>query len=786
MTTGAGGGESIGDLNRNYPIFVLFVAKNAYVNLLTGTFLICGKCQGLAESATIEIMDTDDTPSLNSAPTMPGGGSRPPVFDEPSLGSAPTMTPGGAGMVPAASSLGRIDQYDLVRKLGCGGFGVVYLARDTVSGVEVALKTLHPLLKSNAEEMERLREKFALVHGLTHQNIAKALVLHPVRDIAIVDDEVGRELRLSPGDFVMVMDYAPGVTLSKWKRQFPDGKVPFDHVLEIGRQIAAALDYAHGERIVHRDIKPSNVVVETITFEAGSRIRVRILDFGLAAAIRSSMSRVSTETGDTSGTRPYMAPEQWLGKTQNGRTDQYALACVLYELISGEPPFSGVFATGDPIIMKDAVARDTPENIGDIPPVVNAVLLKALGKDPKERFRSCADFIEAMSHAEARGGGGEATPGSQIPQTATSWERGHLARGTNSASDAALATDVLRRKLALSRNLMAIPEAVRTDAEFATYVSAAEDEIAVTEEAVRLDKFGAAEESLNRGEAELNKLRKALFASEKAEAERKAHEATERKAEAESIAALCGKSAGERNVVHVGSQDVALRWCPPGTFLMGSPTSEDGRYDDEILHQVTLTRGFWIGETEVTQGLWKEVMGENPSYFKNGDDFPVESVSWDMCQTFIKRLNDRSNVKKARLRFSLPTEAQWEYACRAGTIGAYGGTGRLNDMGWSVLNSGDNTHPVSQKLPNAWGLYDMHGNVWEWCADRDGDYQPDAATDPAGPSTGSYRVYRGGSWGNDACECRSAIRAWDFPTDSSYSLGFRIILLPVYGGFPSP
>ncbi len=361
-------------------------------------------------------MDYDEH-SLNSAPTMLGGGARRPAepYDEPSLGSAPTMASGGANGGArrlAEPALGRIDQYDLVRKLGGGGFGVVYLARDTVSGVEVALKTLHPLLKANAEEMERLREKFALVSRLSHPNIATALVLHPVREVAIADDEARRELRLFPGDSVMVMRYAPGVTLSKWRRQFKDGIVPLPKVLEVGRQIASALDYAHSERIVHRDIKPANLMVETLSQPSGSQadlgLRVRILDFGLAAEIRSSMSRVSTEKGDTSGTRPYMAPEQWLGKKQDGRTDQYALACVLYELLAGEPPFAGVFETGDPAIMRTAVERDAPEEIEDASPAVNAALMKALAKNPKERFGSCAEFVEAvslekdLSHTEAR------------------------------------------------------------------------------------------------------------------------------------------------------------------------------------------------------------------------------------------------------------------------------------------------------------------------------------------------------------------------------------------------
>ncbi len=394
-------------------------------------------------------MNQYEEESLSSAPTVVGGMRQPTSFDEPSLGSAPTMVAGGPGFVPAGNSLGRIDQYELVRKLGGGGFGVVYLAKDTVSGIEVALKTLHPLLKHSAEEMDLLREKFALVARLSHPNIASPLVLHPVRDIMLSDEAVRQELRLSPGDSIMVMRYAPGVTLSKWRRQFPGGIVPLEQVIDIGRQIASALDYAHSEHIVHRDIKPSNVMVETLPSEASqpqrvqssefkvqssggasspsepqlttnhsplatSKIRIRILDFGLAAEIRSSMSRVSSEQGDTSGTRPYMAPEQWLGRKQDGRTDQYALACVLYELLSGAPPFAGVFETGDPIIMRTAVERDTPEEIdifwghrqpvgaADFQSAVNAALRKALSKNPEDRFATCGDFIAALRNTTAR------------------------------------------------------------------------------------------------------------------------------------------------------------------------------------------------------------------------------------------------------------------------------------------------------------------------------------------------------------------------------------------------
>ncbi len=197
-----------------------------------------------------------------------------------------------------------------------------------------------------------------------------------------------------------------------------------------------------------------------------------------------------------------------------------------------------------------------------------------------------------------------------------------------------------------------------------------------------------------------------------------------------------GAKAGERKTYTVNGVEFAFRWCPAGTFMMGSPTSEEGRYDDEKQHRVTLTKGFWMMEMEVTQKQWKAVMENNPSNFK-GDDLPVECVSWNDCQEFCRKCSALG------LPVLLPTEAQWEYACRAGSTDAY--AGNLDDMAWYYKNSGSKTHPVGTKNPNAWGLYDMHGNVWEWCQDWKGDYPKGSVTDPTGPANGSLRVSRSGT-----------------------------------------
>lgn len=213
----------------------------------------------------------------------------------------------------------------------------------------------------------------------------------------------------------------------------------------------------------------------------------------------------------------------------------------------------------------------------------------------------------------------------------------------------------------------------------------------------------------------------------------------------------------------------------PGKFRMGSPPDEPGRWgDDEKQHKVTLTKGFYIQTTELTQGQWEKLMKKNPSKFKDcGEDCPVENVSWDDIQDFIDKLNKQESTDKYRL----PTEAEWEYACRAGSRTAYSFGSDPEKLGAYALyqkNSEDKPHPVAQKKPNAWGLYDMHGSVAEWCQDLYGEYPSDSISDPMG-SSGSERVTRGASWFDDATYCRSADRSSN-PANSAFrDLGFRLV-----------
>ena len=226
----------------------------------------------------------------------------------------------------------------------------------------------------------------------------------------------------------------------------------------------------------------------------------------------------------------------------------------------------------------------------------------------------------------------------------------------------------------------------------------------------------------------------------------------------------------------VGFGDGQFALIPAGSFQMGST---NGFSSEQPVHIVTITRPFYIQKTEVTQGQWREIMGSNPSHFSScGDNCPVDQASWDAIQEFLRRLNAEFPGRNYRL----PTEAEWEYAARAGTTGDYGGTGNLDGMGWygdnSAVDGVPQTHPVARKQPNAFGLYDMHGNVWEWVHDWEGPYTADAKTDPTGPTTGRLRVLRGGSYIDSAIHARSANRSRQGSTVRSRNYGFRLARTP--------
>ena len=404
-----------------------------------------------------------------------------------------------------------------------------------------------------------------------------------------------------------------------------------------------------------------------------------------------------------------MAPEQWRGRAQSTTTDQYALAVVAYELLAGELPFKG----SDVTMLRLAVMNDIPEPISTISDSANVVLRKALAKDSADRFATCRQFVAALGEVWTTVETAilEEEESVTFPLTLPSIFRWGWALVGCLLLVFLLGTIFWRQG---SQNQTKSPEVVAKIGE----PQPIETQAAASTPPVPTPQTTA-------------------------------------------LSVMPQHRAGERMVLTIKGIEYAFRWCPPGTFMMGSAPDEADRDDDEQQHEVTLSHGFWMLETQVTQGMWVSVMGNNPSHFK-GDKLPVESVSWYDCQEYITKLNDelksRGNQSPGLkpigglipaalkgFQLSLPTEAQWEYACRAGTTTAYHFGDTLTQQQANFGGSIGRTKEVGSYPANAWGLRDMHGNVWEWCSDLFEDYPSGAVTDPMGAERGLLRVLRGGA-----------------------------------------
>jgi len=573
----------------------------------------------------------------------------------------PTLAPDAASPGVAGAGV-QVGNFQLQTLLGRGGMGEVWKAWDTKAERPVVLKLVPRELQRAAEEMARVRDTFRRVHALQHQHICPLYLLDE-------DPQFG---------WYLVMKFIDGQTLSSYRATYAarHGSFPVEQLVKVLLPVAAALDYAHGEKVIHRDIKPQNILV------VGEASDVQVVDFGLAAEIRTTVSRYTRIQMDTSGTRPYMAPEQWRGQFQDARTDQYALAVVAYELLAGRLPFE----SADFDILRACVLNDPPEGIEGQPDWVNRALLVGLGKRRDERFESCVGLVRAIERGEG-----------------------------------------------LSGSVARPPEPTAK----VRVVTRAHATPAATAERLRL---------------------------------------------------------------LTNSIGMKLTLIPPGEFLMGSSVSAeeiDRRFpggkvewyeDEHPQHLVRLTRPFYLGMHQVTVSdlrrfvdatgykdrEWSDIKGLSwkTTGFDQQETHPVTCVSWDDAMAFCDWLS-----REEGRTYRLPTEAEWEYACRAGstTLWCFGDDeSSLGEYAWYGANSEGKTHPVAEKKPNAWGLYDMYGNVWEWCSDWYGAYQSTAVDDPTGAGAGLLRVDRGGGWGSDARGCRSADRHVGTPGDRSDYLGFRV------------
>jgi formylglycine-generating enzyme required for sulfatase activity len=590
-------------------------------------------------------------------------------------------------------------KYRIDALVGVGGFGAVYSAWHLGLDRQVAYKILQPQVAQRSPEAVGLFEGEAKTAAkLQHENIVT------IHDAGRTMDDIS----------YIAMEWLEGRPLDE--ELAARGRLTFERMAVILRQVAAALAFAHAHRTVHRDLKPSNVMLVR-RLDGGEQVKV--VDFGIAKVLSSTAASTISRS---IGTPAYASPEQWKSGAQiDGRADIYALGVMLFEMLTGRLPFNAK-SIEELIRLKLTVPPPSLRSLlPDAPAALDDLLRAMMDIDPNRRPQKVAD-VPALFEAACK----------PLP---------NVDPDLLQATTVAEATEKLRQ-----------PEVQRI----------------VEQPGLKLVI------ALPSG-VPLGALRSAPITTATVEADGR----------------VTRQQAGPIQFYQEalgGGVKLEMVAVPGGRFQMGSPGSESGRGDDEIQHWVRVS-DFWIGRYEVTQGQWKAVMGSLPpnmadlgNEFK-GDDLPVVRVSWEEAQEFIKKLNARLNSANYRL----PREAEWEFAARAGKPTPFGFGANITpeivnyDGEYPYGNAAKGKyqgHPVavgSLGVANAFGLFDMHGNVWEWCEDWYGPYPTTEATDPTGPSYGSYRVFRGGGWLNGAVDCRSANRYPDAPGYRGNSLGFRLL-----------
>ena len=814
-------------------------------------------------------------------------------------------------------------RYRVVRPLGRGGMGSVWLAEDMkLDGFKVAIKMLPSVLVNNKRAYAQVKAEALVSLKLSHPNIATV-----------------RAFEEENGNPFLVMDFIDGQTLDDYLAE--KGKLTEEETIRILKPVAAALDYAHAQGVVHRDVKPGNVMIrrDGVPF---------VLDFGIAREIQETMTRVTGKL--SSGTLLYMSPEQLNGAPPKPSQDVYGFAAMAYECLRGEPPFSRgqvefqiLNKMPEPLPSRSYLAMAILRGLAKVPtarpadcraillpqgvqdyarrpfvpsppatakPVGNrtghrvtspvkspakshgtlrgwclpivliflsiaAVLVKVDFKPPKqkvppeelERARAEAqDKVAVCRRIDRRDGFGakveECEAGLDRAETEyerkrweTAWQDYQLVL---KQGDALVALDADRCRACAAAERMSVRAREAKEAKADLYAREIFDDarklVTQARSAFSEMRFGVA---ADRHEHAAEKFGQSLEVAKK-EAERIAQtKREEEKKKAENERRKNWRQEGRPFEIADRMLALTMKWCPPGSFDMGSLKTEEGRQENEVRHHVTLSKGFWMGETEVTQGQWRNLMdGEtvvdlarkaltskfpvmdggwkfqsdiwqcdensDPQNFCGdvGDDIPVYHVNWNEAMAFCRRLSEVER-EAGRLpdgyEYRLPTEAEWEYACRAenpqssSTAGDPSAGGSrdvtvLDEVAWHNGNSsvgfGNRGYPmyrwngelslgkqvcvraVKGKKANRWGLFDMLGNVSEWCADVPVVSKGVAEEDPPGANFGTVRSFRGGSWAGFASCCRSSRR---FEIGVGYRgncLGFRVALAPLHDGFP--
>lgn len=607
-------------------------------------------------------MSNEPNPSQSRSDAASAGGDTPtplePTIDMVGLDA-------GSGLRPGVRP---VPEYELVSRLGKGGFGEVWRARDA-EAFEVALKFLRLDERTTESEMRALE----LMKNVRHAHLLPMF-----------------RLWRTGGWLVLALELADQTLYGRLVEAEMAGRsgIPRAELLTSMLDCAKGLDFLHEKGIQHRDVKPQNLLLV-----GGS---VKVGDFGLAKLLERSLASNSGAM-----TPSYAAPEQIQGQVSL-HSDQYALAVSYCQLRGGRLPFGG-----NPVQLMYGHLHGEPD-LSMLPEAERPAVAKALAKKPEERYADCKSFVKVLGRIS-------------------------------------------------TRKPSILPAVLVTQTEIVINRERQPEDLGPPMAAAPFDAIKA-------------------------------------KVIQEAWAKYLGRKV-EEHVHLVSSLTMKLQLIPPGSFEMGAADGEqDARDDEKPRHAVTITKPFYLGTFEVTQAEYQAIAADAPSSFKefageNTGRFPVETVSWDDAQAFCVRLTADFRAAGGRGMFTLPTEAQWEYACRAGTTTPFHFGTVLNGLQancdgnfpYGTAQKGNylkRTCQVGSYPPNSWGLHDMHGSVWEWCQDwyQEDYYRLKENKDPYNPNGDSARVLRGGSWLSVSNLCRAAARSKNGPRDRYECHGFRVVL----------
>jgi serine/threonine protein kinase len=761
------------------------------------------------------------------------------------------------------------NRYEIKEKIGQGGFGAVYRVYDKKMNIDKALKIIPEAMVSDEEAMADLQAEARTMISLNHNNIVRVYDFHDTGAIKYID-----------------MEYVEGKTLTKLKLEHPNKQIPEAKVKELAIKIADGLSYAHSNNILHKDIKPQNVMVT-------EKDEIKIMDFGIAETVRTSMSRIDKSI--SSGTLVYMSPEQIKGQNIGKESDIYSFGAMLYEVLSGHPPFyKGA--------VEYQILNEKPKKMGNVSKEMNCIILKCLQKDYKNRYTNIDKIIQELDSTPKRY---KIVEGKPYPKRPT----GSLKKLVpisiiTEPSDAIVYLDGKRQKQLTPLNTKNIVGEITIKIEKEEYKTI-EDKIEISGSStnefylelesvmgsltVESEKVGQTiwmnekrtefkspytfeniipnkeytfqinqsnylsekkKVKINNFEDKKILLSSSILGSITIETNEPGHTIWMNGKKTEFLTPYTFKNIipnkeyrfaietettfsedysvkikeKENKVVkiikfrEVPEVPANLIFVKGGTFQMGQPdpNTNGTRWlgDEQLVHEVFVDR-FFIGKYPVTQKEYEEIMRNNPSYFKEEKviktgflkiaskverltvpEKPVERVSWYDAVEFCNKKSIKEGLtpcysgssKNIECDFTangyrLPTEAEWEYAARGGNKSRsykYSGSDNIEDVAWYYGNSGDITHPVGTKQPNELGIYDMSGNVWEWCNDwYDANYyEKSSKNNPKGPDRSIYHVLRGGCFPDSDFCCLAVGRNYDGPTSSDIGYGFRLVRTP--------